>query len=269
MYLNGDVNLVMGKRYSEKTLTVIDDLIWDGDVTLEGITLQYGKDAKGKEKDGLSLNAGAYLYDKDTTSKIFAGQASYKGEISGLGYQLGGSYYDYIDFQASDAKAVNGTAVDGTANPVLDPANRDYNIVEFFGNVGGKVSSLPWKLYGQYAFNAAKHSEYSAITDSERDAFLVGLKLGTAKQPGQLEGSVEYYRMENDAVNPNVSDSDRGDAIGSKSYNVKGWKVSTKYALIQNMDLGLTYFNERLINGTTTTADDRGHLLQADVVVKF
>ncbi|WP_185819351.1 putative porin [Chlorobium phaeovibrioides] len=256
MFLNGDVNLIMGKRYASKTLTVMDDLIWDGDVTLEGITLQYGKDAKGKEKDGLCTNAGYYLYkDADSytgqVAYILAAQASYKGKVSDLNYQAGASYFDYQSY------------VDAT---------RDYNIVELFGNVGGKVSSLPWKLYGQYAFNTANHSDYSNITDAKRDAYLVGVKLGKAKNPGQLEGSVEYIRLEKDAVNPFMTDSDRGDLTKISSFltNVEGFKVGAKYALIQNMDLGVTYFNTGYIDVPVGTSSDwRGHLVQLDAVVKF
>jgi len=256
MFLNGEVNLIMGKRYASKTLTVMDDLIWDGDVTLEGLTLQYGKDAKGKEKDGLCANGGYYLYqDSDSytgqVAYILAAQASYKGEVNSLKYQAGASYYDYQSY------------VDAT---------RDYNIVEFFGNIGGKVSSLPWKLYGQYAFNTANHSDYSNIVDADRDGYLVGVKLGKAKKPGQLEGSIEYVRLENDAVNPFMTDSDRGDLTKQNKFltNVKGFKAGAKYALIQNMTLGVTYFNTDYINAPAGTASDwAGRLLQLDAVVKF
>ncbi|TCD48438.1 putative porin [Chlorobium sp. N1] len=281
MLLNGDVNILLGKRYSKETLTVMDDLIWDGDVTLEGMTLQYGKDAKGKEKDGFSANLGYYVYDylkasDATDAYLFAVQGSYKGTVSDLAYQIGASYYDYCSIGTTilfDAKySDEGEVISGDTpdTPVTPFANLDFNIVEFFGNIGGKVSSLPWKAYGQYAFNTAKHSEYSEIQDGDRNAYLVGLKLGKAKNPGQLEGYAEYYHIEEDAVNNFMTDSDRGELFGVHT-NIQGWKTGVKYALIQNMTLGLTYFNDELINAGTATAkaDDRGHLLQADVVVKF
>ncbi len=243
MFLNGDVNILLGKRAAKSTLAVIDDLVWDGDVTLEGATLQYGKDAKGKEKSGLCAVAGYYSYEERKTTNdayIVALQGSYKGEVSGLGYQVGTTYYDYVNLLATN----------------------DYNIVELFGNVSGKVSSLPWKLYGQYAFNTAKHSDYSDITDSERDGMLVGLKLGKAKKVGQLEGSAEYVRLETDAVNPDMTDSDRNGG----GTNCEGVKISTKYQLIQNMTLGATYFN---FHDIEDSGDDTKHLFQLDAVVKF
>jgi len=256
MVLDGDVNILLGKRYAKETLVVVDDLVWDGDVTLEGMTLQYGKDAKGKEKDGLAAAVGCYIYDEmDTTASqadayIVAGSLAYKGEASGLKYQAGANYFDYVH--------------------VLDIyANTDYDILEFFGNVGGKVSSLPWKVYGQFATNLAENSAYSAIQDNRRDAYLVGVKLGKAKKPGQLEGAAEYYHIEEDAVNSHMTDQDRGDELTAHT-NIEGFKVGAKYALIQNMTLGVTYYNAQYIKpATLSVADDTQHLLQLDAVVKF
>jgi len=263
MFLDGDVNFILGKRYSKSTLTVMDDLIWDGDVTLEGITVQYGKDAKGKEKSGLCANVGYYLLDEASYSGdyegeapyIFAAQASYKGTVSDLGYQIGASYYDYARL--------------GDGSHDYYTSDVDYDLIEVFGNVSGKVSSLPWKVYGQYAKNIADTSTHSGLDDAATNAYLVGVKLGKAKKPGQVEGSVEYVHLEKSSVNPELTDSDRGDLTGSGT-NVQGWKMGAKYALIQNMTLGVTYFNTEYVDAPTVALEDfRGHLLQLDAVVKF
>jgi hypothetical protein len=260
MFLNGDVNILLGKRATKSTLAVIDDLIWDGDVTIEGATLQYGKDAKGKEKAGLCAVAGYYALSEvkaGDDAYVAAVQASYKGELSGLGYQIGASYYDYVHLAGQEYDLSEDK--DNTYGAV------DYDIVELFGNVSGKVSSLPWKLYGQYVFNIADNNDYSDITDSEKDGLLVGLKLGKAKKVGQLEGSAEYVRLEKDAVNPYMTDSDRNGG----GTNLEGFKISSKYQLIQNMTLGATYFNFHKIVGTEAETDATKHLFQLDAVVKF
>lgn len=273
MVFDGDVSFLLGKRYSKETLEVMDDLIWDGDVTLEGVTVRYGKDAKGKAKDGLELAAGYYIYqeqddnDSDTTTAddvfsnqgdayILAAQASYKGEASDMKYQAGASYYDYVKMTSLVPDDRSGTLT-----------SIDYNIVELFGNVSGKVSSLPWKLYAQYAMNTAESSKYTDIRDGDRDAYLVGVKLGKAKNPGQLEGAVEYFRVEQFAVNPDMTDSDRGATLDDT--NIKGWKMGVKYALVQNMTLGMTYFNSSYVDEVAGSYKDSMDLIQADVLVKF
>jgi hypothetical protein len=272
MFLNGNVNVLLGKRDVAKTLIVEKDLVWDGDLTFEGITLQYGKDSDGNEKDGLSAVAGYYVIDENSSVTTFekdayivAAEASYKGTVSDLGYRLGAGYYDFVNL---DGYSASTTSVTKPTAAQFTPY--DFNIVEFFGNVGGDITeTVPWKLYAQYAFNTAKQSDYPAILDEdERNAFLVGLKIGKAKNPGQLEGSAEYVSIGKYAVAP-ITDSDRN---GGSFTNLEGFKIGAVYHLVQNMTIGATYYNFDYKNKdlvSVADSDDRQHLLQADVVVKF
>ena len=68
MLLNGDVNVIVGKRDISNTLVRIDNLVYDSDLTLEGATVQYGKDANGKEKDGLIALAGYYFLNENNSA---------------------------------------------------------------------------------------------------------------------------------------------------------------------------------------------------------
>ncbi len=272
MFLDGQVNVLLGKRDVAKTLVVMKDLVWDSDITLEGATLQYGKDADGKEKDGVNAVVGYYqlneVSDKSTDlpanreqdGYLFAGQLAYKGEVSDFGYTLGAAYYDYVNF---DYNNPSGTA---TYKPAFDYRGKDFNIVELFASVGGPITeTIPWKVYGQYAFNTASddnsRSDRYNIDDSKRDAYLVGLQIGNAKNPGQWSLSGEYVSIERDAVTV-LTDSDRN---GASSTDLEGFKLNATYHLVQNMTLGATYMNFNKIDDDTTT----NHLFQADVVVKF
>jgi hypothetical protein len=274
MFLDGNVNVVLGKRDVAKTLIVQKDLVWDSDLTFEGATLQYGKDGDGKEKDGLSAVVGYYFIDenKSTTTKeqdtcLIGAVASWKGAVSDYGYAIGAGYYNFIHLDNLD------NLTDKT-RPMLEQmaTGKDFDVVEFFGNVGGDITeTIPWKVYGQYAFNTAKHDngEKVNIINSERDAYLVGLQIGNAKNPGQWSLSGEYVSIERDAVAP-ITDSDRN---GGSFTNMEGFKIGAVYHLVQNMTIGATYYNfdwkdEQLVS-KVADRDDRQHLLQADVVVKF
>ncbi|HWQ26413.1 MAG TPA: putative porin [Chlorobaculum sp.] len=269
MFFNGDVNLLLGKRDVAKTLIVEKDLVWDSDLTFEGLTLQYGKDGDGKEKNGFSAVAGYYLLDENSsvTTKeqdpyMIVLQASYKGEISDLGYRIGAGYYDMVHL-------ANYSVASTTVSKPLDASFNayDFNMVEFFGSLGGDLTeTLPWKMYGQYAFNTADHDRFSAIDDKKRDAYLVGLQVGNAKSPGQWSLGAEYVSIEDYAVS-DITDSDRNN---SSFTNLEGFKISAVYHLVQNMTIGMNYFNfKNKDDANATTADDRQHLVQADVVVKF
>jgi len=269
--LCGDVNVILGKRAVASTLIVVNDLVWDSDLTFEGATLQYGKDAAGKEKDGLSAVAGYYPLNevngaapspsaagtagRYNDAYLFAAQASYKGEVSDINYQLGAAYYDYVNFD------YNGMVLRGAMNY----SGKDFNIVELFGKVGGQITdTLPWQINGQYAFNTAKNDgvRYTNIDENNRKSYLVEAKIGDAKQVGQWFTSAEYAYIEQDAVT-GFTDSDRN--RGSQT-NLKGIKIGAAYHLVQNMTLGLNYFRFKNIIGNTLPTTQ---LLWVDATVKF
>lgn len=269
MFLNGDVNVLLGKSEVAKTLFIEKDLVWDSDLTFEGASLQYGKDIDGKQKDGFGAVAGYYVIDElngtpsESDPYLLVFQGSYKGEVSDLGFDLGAGYYDFSGID--NAGGFKPLPASGDSY-----SKKDYNIVEFFGSLGGDITeTVPWKLYGQYAFNTANNSDWSGINNKERDAYLVGLKIGKAKNPGQLEGSAEYVSIERDAVTY-FTDSDRG-APASYRTNIKGVKLQATYHLVQNMTIGATYMNFNRLHdlGNASQNDKTQNLLQADVVVKF
>lgn len=267
MLFCGDVNVLLGKREGKSTIFMEKDLVWDSDLTFEGATLQYGKDVNGKQKDGLGAVVGYYVLDESKAEQdpyLFVAQGAYKGDISDLGFDLGVGYYDFVHFDLNNDSGQLGF------EPKFDYTGKDFNIVEIFGSLGGDLTeTVPWKLYGQYAFNTASNSaENYNLDNSERDAYLVGLKVGKAKKPGQLEGSVEYVSIERDAVTY-LTDSDRN-APDSAKTNIKGFKLSTKYQLVQNMTIGATYMNFKRLHDVVPGQDDKtDNLFQADVVVKF
>jgi len=274
-FFKGDVNLLLGKRDVSRTLIVEKDLVWDSDLTFEGATLQYGKDGEGKEKDGISGAVGYYAIDENNMSStvreqdpyLIAATVSYKGDVSDFSYRVGTGYYNFVHLENLD---VQGSS-DKPSRAQL-ATGKDFDVVEFFGSLGGDITeTLPWKLYGQYAFNTAAHnsSEKLNILNSERDAYLLGLQIGNAKAPGQWFLSGEYVSIERDSVAP-ITDSDRN---GGSFTNLEGFKLSAVYHVVQNMTLGLTYYNfdwkDKALVSSVADRDDRQHLLQADVVVKF
>jgi hypothetical protein len=259
--LNGSVNVVLGKRAVASDLVVVNDLVWDSDLTFEGLTAQYGKDSDGKEKDGLTAVVGYYPLNERSSRTavaekdafIFVTQAAWKGEISDVSYQLGAGFYNYQNFDV-----VNTT----TYSPAYDYSRKDFKIAELFGTFGGQITeTLPWKITGQYAFNVAKHADHSDITDSKRKSYLAEIKIGDAKQVGQWSVNADYVRIEKDALTV-LTDSDRNAGAAT---NLKGYKIGGVYHLSQNMTVGANYFNFKSIDVSNVT----NHLLMADVVVKF
>ncbi len=274
--LNGNVNLIFGKRDVAKTLVWNNDLVYDGDLTLEGATLQYGKAEDGKEKDGLIFIAGYYFLDErfNATSNaqendpfLTVVQAAYKGEAYDLNYTIGVSDHNFRNLNHFNFNGASASATDVSPTTYANSINvADRNVVELFGNLNGQVTeTLPWKLYGQYAFNTSSHGDDARIDNGKRGAWLAGVSLGDAKQPGQWALDFNYNRIERDSVFPIFTDSDR--KVGNWNTNTKGWELGLVYQLVQNMTVGAKYYNYRQID--PDAGNPRLHTLQADLVVKF
>jgi len=274
--LDGQINFLLGKRGVASTLIVINDLVWDSDLTFEGVTIQYGKDADGKEKEGLSAVAGYYSLQEfngvqtvlttppagqEKNAILLVGQAAYTGELSNLNYKIGAGYYDYANF-AYQIVAPN--------SPAPNYTGKDFNIVELFGTLDGQITELlPWKLSVQYAFNMAqKDATNSTIDDAKRSSYLLEAKIGDAKQVGQWSLNADYIRIERDALTI-LTDSDRN--MGAAT-NLAGFKVGGNYHLAQNLTLGLTWFQFKTIDDKSTVTDESAptrRIIMADAVVKF
>jgi Putative porin len=278
--LDGEVNMILGKRDSSAEIIRVNNLVYDGDLTFEGATVQYGKDADGKEKNGLVAIAGYYLLDSwsdatRTDPTLFIAQTAYKGDVNDIRYMFGAGYNLYssvnnISTTLNADKSATGSGFAANSNTL----NKGYKIVELFGNIGGQITdTLPWNIYGQYAFNTAKNADYHAINDNNRNSWLAGLTIGDAKQVGQWSLDAKYDRIESDSVFPLFTDSDRkvgaftGPSRPTAIVNIKGFEVAMTYHLVQNMTIGARYFcyneiNKEALNPTL-------HQLQVDALVKF
>ncbi len=265
MVFDGNANFIFGKREVKQTLIRVNDLVWDSDLTLEGMTFQFGKDGK-KQRDGVNVVAGYYFIDEIKASEddpfFWAAQLAYTGQAGNVGYMVGAGYYDFEHIKGGTDGILGdwaaGEGFFGNSN-VGGMYEYDYNILEFFANLGGKFSGgLPWKLYGQYAMNVADD-----VKDDDQGC-VVGVKVGKAKKVGEWEIDANYSYIEKDALLGAFTDSDRwGGGVDGEGFEIGG-----KYHLVQNMTLGLKYLGGEVGLDTNTNNDYR-HILQADMVVKF
>lgn len=262
MFFDGKANFLLGKRAVKSTLIRVNDLVWDSDLTLEGMSFQFGKKGS-KQRSGLNAVVGYYIIDELKKSEsdpfFWAAQLAYTGQAGDLGFMLGAGYYDYNNIAGAGDDVLgdwaDGEGFFGNSNSGGE-YDFDYNTLELFANVGGKFTgNLPWKLYGQYAMNVADGVE------EDDKGYVIGFKLGKAKKVGQWELDANYSYIEKDAVLGAYTDSDRwgGGTDG------QGIEIGGKYHLVQNMTLGLKYLGHEI----GIDSDENLHVLQADMVVKF
>lgn len=270
--LDHQLQVILGKQEVSSTLIRVNDLVWDSDISLEGVTLQSGKELGGKETAGLNLVAGYYIVDEnnratsmvpDATMTVM--QGAWSGKLNAMPFMVGAGYTAYQHL--GNLKTATQTSL---ATDYLLPANLSasaYQIVELFGKIGGNLTAtLPWKIYGQFAANAASNSDHPNIDNNRRNAYLIGMSIGKTKKPGDWSLDLNLNRIERDAVFAPFTDADR--KVKSTT-NIKGFEIGAKYQLAENLYLGAQYFQYTNIDTSQDLTDPTLRLLQLDTQLSF
>lgn len=235
-----------------------NQLIWDSDLTPEGIAVQYT--GNWTEQTSWFANAGSFYVDEvksGADTSLWGAQGGLKHTFQDKSYILGGaSLYCLGNIQGHEAFVTDdgvskfyGNRNTGNGGVYLS----DYDLTEFFGEYGFNLGPKPAALFADYVQNN--------VADSNQDtAWLVGGKYGKCKDPGSWELSYDYRDVEADAVVGAFSDSD---FIGGGT-NGKGHRLGATYQLAKNTQTALSYFlNEK---GNDRRDYDR---LQFDLLFKF
>jgi len=264
--LDGKTSFTFGKRDIAESLITTNDLVWDADLTLEGISVNYNRNGK-KQLEGINAIAGYYFIDENSSSEsdpfFWVAQLAYTGKTESLAYTLGAGYYNYQGIGGKSASIVDSwsdTPSFWGNSSISEAYAYDYDELELFVNVSGAFSGgLPWKLYGQYVVNVAENVE------SDNQGYLVGATLGKTKKQGQWSLDANYSYLEKDAVLGAFTDATRfkGGTDG------KGFEVAGSYMLIQNLALSMKYFCHEGENVTASDGMERYDTFQTTLSLKF
>ncbi len=246
-------------------MTQLDDLVWDGDLSMEGLAL------KGQAGTGLAtfLGTAGYMWiqersDKDDTI-LLGGQGAVKLEFKPeIALTVGGTYYSYqniegydvIDWEGKNNSYGNSTVHGSVSGTTTNKAwASKFAPVVYFGQLDLWIGMIgvPLSLYAQ------------GLTNVDADGYdqgqMYGLSLGKAKNPRTWELGYSWAKLEKDATLGMFTDSDRwgGGTDG------KGHKIFGKYQIMKGLQAGVSYFlDERKIADPESTKDyDR---LQIDIL---
>ncbi|MHC5163380.1 MAG: putative porin [Planctomycetota bacterium] len=235
-----------------------NQLIWDGDLNPEGIAIQYKTgDLFVNGMFGMVQENGS-----DSDKQMLGIQTGLVHAFeNGSSLTYGAGYFDYLNVKGEEA-IVDSAFAGNTSNDNGTPGDDtddfyeyDYNMVQIFGEYATKVGELPVSVYGNYVLNTASDVK-------EDTGWLVGTKLGKAKDPGSWEFKYDYRDIEADAVFGAFTDSDFADG----GTDAKGHVFGVGYALAKNTTLAATYFMNDALDKEPDDGYDR---LQLDLKVKF
>jgi len=246
------LNILLGKMSNPFYKVGGNQLIFDGDLSLEGGAATYKWDLSESTSAQLA-GGGFWMRERSTEADtgIFGIQGLLKHKLSDDRYILGGvSYYGFSNIKG---RSLSGISSNGNTTSGGLYVN-GYDIFEGFGEYDFKINDVPTAVFGTYVNNLA--------AASENTAWLIGGRYNKAKKPGSWEISYNYREVEKDVVVGGLCDSD----FAGGGTDGKGHMLGFKYQLAKNVQLGLSYFmNEK--NSSSTRDDYR--LLQADMIFKF
>ena len=243
----------------------VSDLVWDGDLSLEGLALTYSTSVS--ETTNVFMNCGAFWVNENSSAEdqmLYACQMGLTQQITeDAKFTVGASHYNYYNLRAGTGVVYDPEDSFGNSATDTDPGpdkdlvyDNEFKLCEAFCKFEMKAGGLPFSLYGNYVRN---HE-----ADSGKDTgWLAGCKLGKAKTPGSWELGYNYRELEADCVIGALTDSDfNGGGTGGQ-----GHKFSAKYQVNKAAQLACTYF---LTNDISDASSEDGYKrLQLDFIVKF
>jgi hypothetical protein len=248
------LNFYAGKMNTPFYTVGKNQLIWDSDLTPEGVAATYKYDLS----DSLQLftNNGAFYVVENKSGNdlaLYGAQAGAKYSFDKDTYLLGGaSYYVYDEIKGKASlrsSEFNGNSNDGTYY------TSGYDLANVFGEFGMAVGGLPVSAFGDYVQNTV------AVTDQDT-GWLVGAKLNKMKKAGSWEIFYDYRDLQKDAVLGLFCDSD---FIGGGT-DGKGHRFGAGYQITDNVSTGVNYFlDKKAVSGE----DKNYQRLQVDLMVKF
>ena len=255
-YTSGNSTYKVGRSLYMMYRPIKSQLVWDNDVSMNGVNYQYKDDTK---MITVGINQPTYAENVTAEDDVNLFLAQYvqttKLENSTLKLGAGIDYYDGLKGNTAfyDSGRLGNTLTDSGVY-----AN-DYHIVEAFGELKFKnVLGKPFAIAAGVAYNTA--------ADDNNFGYDIGLQLGKAKEIGDWQVKYSYTDIQEDAVLGAHSDSDN---FGGGTA-AKGHAIRTKYKFGKNTYLAGTFFFNTLYAGKKDGKPEADYeRVQLDAIIKF
>jgi len=230
-------------------------LVWDNDVSMNGLNYQYKDDTKM-----ITLGVNQPTLEEASVAKddvnLFLAQYVHKAKLGDAKLNLGTGIYYYDGLKGNTTlfgKSKGNTVVNGVYS-------NDYNIVQGFAEVQFKdVFGMPFKVAASLVYNVA--------ADDNNFGYDVAFQLGKAKHIGDWQVKYSYTDIEEDAVFAAYSDSDN---FGGGTA-AKGHAIRLKYKMGKNLYLAGNFFFNTLYESKSKVdgMEPSYERVQLDCIIKF
>jgi len=217
-------------------------LVWDGDVTPEGLAVKY---AVGGETVSLLARAGGFWVEErssDDDSMVYGGQITADIKASPVDFLVGVGVYAYDNIEGYPVIVNDEKGFGNTTRAVTDEAGEteqllyanEYTEVEGFVEVGAELGAVPCKALGHYVVNTE--------ADADDTGYLVGVRIGEARDPGSLQLDYDWRELEADAAVGALADSN----VWGGGTDGRGHRVYLTYQIGERWQVGFEYFDSEV-----------------------
>ena len=266
-------------------------IVWDGDVTPEGLYEQATVQLLNTEETKVNIyaTAGQFILNENTGTDSDAQVYGYQAALNTSTYKWGDgnmpvdltaalSWYQYNNWFQTVNNNSAATNYLRTNSLMAD----DFGILDFYPEVQFYVKDKPVTLWVNLVKNMDNvgSDDPRALGNDIHDAdgaWGAGFKVGKIKNKGDIEGFYGYYEIGANAVVAAFSDSDFGGPGAAGYTNRKGHKFGLSYGLTKDATLAwtgyvvepLNPFNGNAITGLQNSTNENVFRSQIDLVFKF
>ena len=261
----------IGGKMENPFVTTTEGIVWDSDVTPEGVAVQW-KDPQPLPvvKELLPVrpffNIGAFQISELNADSgdpaVFGFQGGADIDLPlGVGFQPSVTYYDFT--------AVQGIATSNITNSPGGNTTSSGRIVDDFDLVSTQakittppIFGQPVALLGDYTYNTANKSPGDDTNVDDAGAYTYGIQVGKVTEKfGSWMAYLFHKRVESDSTFGALTDSD----FGGGGTNHKGYIMGLQMGLNKWASIGVKYFRTDAIEGTHNPVDT----FQADLQLKY
>ena len=263
------LNVIVGKMNNPFFKPGGTDLIWDNDMTPEGVSTAYSHSFGEKftikgllggfwaEERSKAADSGMLAVELITTFK----------PTEKLSLDLGVSYFNYGNAKNAlpfyDAtKGFGNTTYSTGVSPATTPIayKSDFDIIDIGFQATYVFDFAPVSFFAEYVMNSG--AEKNSSGKELDNGFLFGFSIGKISGPKTWMVSYSYRKLESDATVGAFSDSD----ISGGGTNIKGSRIAAEYAIYKSWIVGATVF---LGSKNIATTSDKYTRVQLDMNFKF
>lgn len=231
------VNVHLGKMANPMYTVGSSDIVFDSDITPEGIAISY-------EKGMFFANLGRFWIKNETDNAndvmLYAPQAGVNLTTGPVKLTVGASWYNYTGMNRNVGNATKGNT----------STTAEFKVLNGFVNASGKTGEIGYSVYFDY------------IKNSEVDNNDMGWLAGTKLSYKSWSLTYDYRWVDADATLDIFPDGDTAGSSGGT--NIYGHRTKLGYKITKNISTDLAYY-------THTYRSNKRHYdkYMIDLVFKF